>query len=156
MRFAFLLLVLFPITELMVLIKVGSLIGVLPTVALVLCTASLGIYLLRQQGLNTLFRARERMASGQVPAREMLEGIIIAACGALLLAPGFITDIIALTGLFPLTRRKIVDRMLASQRWQAGAYAQTGFYQSSTVAPFESDNGSRRPEIIEGEYRREE
>ncbi|MCK5893373.1 MAG: FxsA family protein [Endozoicomonadaceae bacterium] len=157
MRFAFLSLVLFPIAEIMVLIKIGSLIGVLVTVLLLLFTASLGIYLLREQGIRTLLRARERMMNGQVVGQEMLEGVIIVACGVLLVAPGFITDTIALIGFFPVTRRCIVDRILASHQWRASAYSQTGFDQSNAkkTDPFEQ-NAERRPEIIEGEFRREE
>lgn len=157
MRFAFLLLVLFPIVELMLLIKIGSLIGVLLTVALVLCTASLGVYLLRQQGLRTLFRARERLMNDQIPAQEMLEGVIIAACGALLLAPGFITDTIALMGFFPMIRRCIVDHILASQQWRANTYTQTKFHQSDTKNSdlFERGTAGHKSEVLEGEFRRE-
>ena len=118
MRFGFLLLVLLPITELMILIKVGGLIGVLPTIALIFMTASAGLFLLRQEGFSTLVRARNKMSAGEIPAMEMMEGLIIAFCGALLLAPGFITDVVAFCGLIPPIRRAIVKRMTSSPRFQ--------------------------------------
>ena len=153
MRFTFVLLVLFLSIELMVLIKVGSLIGVLPTVALVLCTTSLGGYLLRKQGLSALFRARERMANAQMPVREMLEGIVIATCGFLLLIPGFITDILALVGALPATRCRIVDHMLANQQW----HTQAEFSESDVASgPFMQETAGQKPEVIEGEFHREE
>ena len=159
MRLGFFFLVLFPITELMILIKVGGLIGVLPTVALILFTASAGLFLLRQEGFGTLTRAREKMASGQIPAMEMMEGLVIAFCGALLLAPGFITDCIALCGLVAPVRRKIIKRASSSPRFQvytSSGSVGTGFggqgFGGSTQQPF----GQSSPnDVIDGEYRRE-
>ncbi|MCL6271399.1 FxsA family protein [Sansalvadorimonas sp. 2012CJ34-2] len=172
MRLGFFLLVLFPITELMILIKVGGLIGVIPTVGLILFTASMGLFLLRQEGFSILMRARQRMNSGEIPAMEMMEGLVIAFCGALLLAPGFITDCIALCGLIAPIRRKVIKRMISSPRFKVytsggmGARSPASF-GASFGAGFDStteNNGfgentirqSQRKDVIDGEYRREE
>ncbi len=176
MRLGFMLLVLFPITELMILLKVGGLIGVLPTLALILLTASAGLYLMRREGFSTFVRAQQRMASGEVPATEIMEGLMIAFCGALLLAPGFMTDIIALCGLIPPVRRLIIKCMTKSSRFQGytsggsqsshysrhqSAYSSAGNdtgRTSSGDSPW-SGAGRRRPsseDVIDGEYRRED
>ena len=81
--------VIMPVVEMWVLVEVGSEIGALTTIGLVLLTAMLGLALLRQQGVSTLMRANQRMQSGQLPAQEMVEGIFLAVGGALLLTPGF-------------------------------------------------------------------
>ena len=87
MKFLFILFVVMPVAEITLLIKVGQQIGALYTVSLVVLTAIVGSFMLRQQGLSTLFRAQERMNSGQIPLQEMLEGIFLAVGGALLITP---------------------------------------------------------------------
>lgn len=108
MKFLFILFVVLPIVEIMVLIEVGSQIGTLNTAALVVLTALIGSLMLRQQGLSTLFRARERIDSGQLPLQEMLEGICLAVGGALLVTPGFVTDAIGFACLLPVSRVALV------------------------------------------------
>jgi|GEM_PF-39686 UPF0716 protein FxsA len=112
MRVLFLLFILVPIVEMVVLIKVGQAIGTLWTVGLVLLTAFLGINILRQQGLSTLSRARWRVRSGQLPVQEMLTGILLAVGGALLLTPGFITDTFGFICLFPWSRHWLLSHLL--------------------------------------------
>src|SRR5687768_16079416 len=104
MRFLFLLIIVLPIAELMLLIEVGQEIGVLPTVLIVLATASSGIAILRRQSVSTLRRAQQRMQGGEMPGREIMEGFLISIGGALLLTPGFITDVFAICLLLPPTR----------------------------------------------------
>jgi UPF0716 protein FxsA len=104
MRFALLLFIVMPIIEMWLLITIGSYIGALSTIALVLLTALMGIGLLRQQGVSTLWRGKKKLQQGKIPAQEMMEGIVLAVSGALLLTPGFVTDIIGLLGLLPFTR----------------------------------------------------
>ena len=101
MRFIFALFIAVPIVEMLVLIEVGQQIGALWTIALVLLTAFIGINLLRHQGLATLSRANWRIKSGELPAQEILEGILLAVGGALLLTPGFVTDTIGFLLLIP-------------------------------------------------------
>ncbi len=103
-----------PIVEMWILIEVGGLIGALPTIALVVFTATLGLSLLKRQGLSTLMRARRKMDEGSIPASELVSGVMIAVGGALLLTPGFVTDAIGFALLIPRTRQwfllKLVDR----------------------------------------------
>ena len=103
-----------PIVEMWILIEVGGWIGALPTIALVVLTATLGLSLLKRQGLSTLMRARRKMDEGSIPASELVSGVMIAVGGALLLTPGFVTDAIGFGLLIPQTRQwlflKLVDR----------------------------------------------
>lgn len=112
MRFLLLLFIVMPIVEMWVLITVGSSIGAVNTISLVLLTALIGIFLLRQQGLETLWRGREKLRQGRVPAQEMLEAITLAISGALLLTPGFVTDSIGFVGLIPICRRMFIKGLL--------------------------------------------
>lgn len=112
MRFLLLLFIVMPIVEMWVLISVGSSIGPINTILLVLLTALIGIFLLREQGFETLWRGREKLQQGQVPAQEMAEAIVLAVSGALLLTPGFVTDSIGFAGLVPLCRQAFVNRLL--------------------------------------------
>ena len=111
MRVFLFLFLLFPIIELALLIKVGSAIGVLPTLLLVIGTAILGSVLLRVAGVATAWRAREKLARGELPEQEMLEGLLIAVGGGLLLLPGFISDIFGVLCLIPFTRRLLVGQV---------------------------------------------
>ena len=104
---ALLLVVLFialPIAELYVIIQVGGAIGVLPTLALLVADSFLGAALLRSQGRQAWARFNQALAEGRVPAREVSDGALIILGGALLLTPGFITDIFGLILLIPPTR----------------------------------------------------
>jgi UPF0716 protein FxsA len=146
MPVAFLIFILVPIAEIYVLIRVGSEIGAWPTIGLVLLTAIVGVALLRQQGLSTLARGMGRLDRGQLPAQEMVEGMLLAIAGALLLTPGFLTDGIGFLLLLPPTRlavvRWLLDRMIVGgpgPAWRQRHGHQTG------RGPFEpySDAGSR-------------
>ncbi|MDR9424690.1 MAG: FxsA family protein [Marinobacter sp.] len=147
--------IIMPVTELAVLIQVGSVIGVMNTIGLVLLTAVVGAWLLRQQGLATLLRANERLNSGELPAKEVAEGLILAVGGAMLLTPGFITDTFGFLCLIPGSRHWLAAQALKrmtiagrgqSFRFQAGSFRQGPF---SGRGPFDRDaNG----DIIEGEY----
>ena len=112
MRYLLLLFIVMPIIEMWILISVGSSIGAINTIGLVLLTALIGISLLREQGFETLWRGREKLQRGNLPAQELIEAIILAVSGALLLTPGFVTDAIGFMGLIPVFRRKIFNNML--------------------------------------------
>ena len=94
-----------PVIEMWILIEVGGWIGVLPTIALITLTATLGLSLLKRQGLSTLMIARRKMDEGSIPASELVSGVMIAVGGALLLTPGFVTDAIGFALLIPQTRQ---------------------------------------------------
>lgn len=112
MRLLFLIFIVLPIAEMILLIKVGSLIGVLPTVGLVLLTAMLGVWLMRVQGMATLTRVQAKLAQGEVPETELLEGIMLLIGGVLLLTPGFITDTFGFICLIPGLRQPIARWIL--------------------------------------------
>jgi len=105
-----------PLAELAVIIEVGQAIGVPLTILILLADSVLGGILLRAQGRAAWRRLREAMRAGRVPHREVLDGALVIFGGALLLTPGFLTDIVGLLLLIPPTRavaRRIVGRVLA-------------------------------------------
>lgn len=117
----FLLFAIVPVVELLVLIKIGSRIGAFNTVALVILSALLGLMLVRLEGLRTLRQIQLTLAQGQIPAEELIDGILIFVAGILLLTPGVLTDVFALVLLIPYTRmhfkrwlRRRFDRMMES------------------------------------------
>lgn len=134
-----------PIVEIYLLIKVGQVIGAGWTVALVVLTAVIGVWLLRLQGLSTLLRARQKLEHDELPAQELLEGVCLVVAGALLLTPGFFTDTIGFLLLLPPSRRWLVRRLAA--RLVAGAEVQ-----------IRTGGGGRRDgDVIDGvKYRRED
>lgn len=93
-----------PIAEIYVIIQVGELIGVWPTVALLLADALLGSYLLKHQGRSAWRRFNEALAQRRLPGKEVADGALILVGGTLLLAPGFITDVFGAVLLIPPTR----------------------------------------------------
>ncbi len=117
-----------PLVELYLIIEVGSVIGALWTVLLVVLTAVIGVSLLRIQGFNTLNRARQNMERGTLPAMEMMEGMILAVGGALLITPGFITDTLGFLCLIPATRRAMIRYLM-----QRSAIHGQGFYSHGTT-----------------------
>ena len=107
-----------PIIEIYLLIQIGQVIGAGWTIFLVVFTAVIGVWLLRIQGLSTLLRAQEKMRQGELPAREILEGMGLVVAGALLLTPGFFTDTVGFFLLLPPTRvwlvSKVASRMVVA------------------------------------------
>lgn len=93
-----------PLLELYILIKIGSYIGAFQTVALVVLMVALGVVLARFEGLRTWRQIRWSLAQGIVPAEEMVDGVLIFVAGILLIAPGVLTDLVALILLIPYTR----------------------------------------------------
>jgi UPF0716 protein FxsA len=98
--------------EITVLIAIGSVIGVLPTIALVILATVVGIMLLRREGMRALTAFRDKIRSGQPPQAEVLDGFFIAAAAVLIILPGFISDLLAIALLFPPTRRMLQKRIL--------------------------------------------
>jgi len=121
MPILFLLFVIVPIVEIAVLLKIGSAIGWFTTLVIVVGTAALGTWMLRQQGMKTLATARSRMDAGQLPATELLEGVVLLFGGALLLTPGFLSDTIGFLCLIPATRRWMVAQLGARAALRAGS-----------------------------------
>jgi UPF0716 protein FxsA len=116
---ALLLIVLFiviPIAELYVIIQIGELIGIWWTIALLLVDSILGSWLMRSQGRLAWRRFNQAISEGRVPAREVLDGVLVIFGGALLLTPGFITDVFGAIFLIPPTRA-LVRRLLIRRRF---------------------------------------
>jgi UPF0716 protein FxsA len=112
-RFLFLLFVTVPLLELYLLIQVGSYFGAVATIGLCLFTAALGAVLLRHQGLETLMRVQTRLERGEMPANELIGGLILLFSGILLLTPGLFTDIIGFICLLPQFRNYVANGMLS-------------------------------------------
>jgi len=110
----FLLFVVVPIADLVMLVRMGQSVGVFPTFALVLGTVSLGMVFIRARGTRTLEAMARELATGRIPGRQMFDGLAILMGGSLLIAPGLLTDAAGLTLLFPPTRRWL---QAATRRW---------------------------------------
>jgi UPF0716 protein FxsA len=103
----FLLFLVVPIIEIYLMIKVGNLIGGVPTVAILLLISFLGAHLVRSQGFRIITQVREELAKGRLPAAQMLDGALVLVGSILLLVPGFCTDFLGIFFLVPVTRRFI-------------------------------------------------
>lgn len=101
-----------PFVEIFLLLQVGGLIGVFPTIFLVVLTAVWGASLLRQQGFATWQRLQTQLSKGEIPAEEMIEGPILLVGGALLLTPGFFTDLLGFACLLPVFRQRIAHYII--------------------------------------------
>ncbi|MBU2569500.1 MAG: FxsA family protein [Gammaproteobacteria bacterium] len=138
----FLCFLIIPFLEIYLLLTIGGLIGVFPTVFLVVFTAVLGAALLRQQGFATLRRFQENLNQGIVPAYEMIEGPILLVGGALLLTPGFFTDVLGFACLIPQLRGKIARYVIENHLIQTGGAVHPG--------------RSKDNNVLEGEYKKED
>lgn len=114
------------VAEIYVLIAVGSVIGAGWTILLLIATTVIGMLLVRLQGLAVFHRAQAALARGDVPAKEMLEGLAMLPSGFLLLLPGFITDLIGVVLFVPLIRRALLLTLIGNrhvlfrqQQWSA-------------------------------------
>jgi UPF0716 protein FxsA len=138
MAFLVVLFIVVPIAELYVIIKVGQLIGIWPTLALLLADALLGSMLLRHQGRGAWRRFNEALAQRRFPGKEVADGVLIVIGGTLLLTPGFLTDIAGLFLLIPPTRA-IARRVL--RRFTVGRFTVVGMPGGG--GPFGSRNDTR-------------
>ena len=98
-----------PLVEIAILIKIGKVIGAGYTIALVIGTAILGAALLRTQGISTLAKIQKNINRGQLPATELIEGLILLISGVLLLTPGFFTDMLGFLALVPILRQRLAQ-----------------------------------------------
>src|SRR6185437_11726815 len=136
-----LLFIVVPIAELFVIIQVGGLIGVWPTLLLLLLDAILGSWLLKHEGRAAWRRFNQALAERRMPAKEVADGFLIILGGALLIAPGFITDIFGILFLLPPTRA-VARRIL--RRWTVGRVAVVGFPGRATMGGFGTGSGAKR------------
>lgn len=107
-----------PIVELYVFVQVADAIGFLPTLFWIVAVSVVGAWLVKREGLSALRRANQRVARGEVPTDELVSGMLILFGGALLLTPGFFTDVLGLVLVFPPTRALL--RGTVKRRFVAG------------------------------------
>ncbi len=134
-----------PLIEIAVFIQLGGLLGLWPTLGLVILTAVVGTWLLRLQGLTTLLRVQQQMQQGILPKRELFDGLCLLFAGALLLTPGFVTDSFGLALFVPAFRdllRGLLSRFAADR------------IQTTTWTSHEAGRSSRPGNtVIDGDYR---
>lgn len=139
----FLLFVLIPVVELSVLIRVGEVLGTWTTIGLVLFTAVVGVSLVRSQGLSTLMQVQQKLTRGEAPGQEIVEGMMLAMAGVLLVIPGFVTDFIGLLLLTPLTRRPIAALVFKRMQLRVVSGLQGGMHGGFGAGPFGPHSGSQ-------------
>ncbi|MCW8877052.1 MAG: FxsA family protein [Kangiellaceae bacterium] len=167
MRFLFLLFILMPIVEIGVFIQVGDIVGLGPTLLMVLATAIIGVNLLKRQGLRTWQEIQTQLAQGQVPAMAMASAAQLLFAGGLLLTPGFVTDTIGFALLVPAVRHAVAHQLIKNWTHKATKVHQGGFYHQSysgradethAQEPFSQQKSSRdnnrvnSGDVIEGEF----
>lgn len=128
-----------PLVEIYFLIEVGSVIGALPTVLAVVFTAVLGVFLIRIQGFSTMQKAQAAMQAGQVPAQEMIEGVMLLIAALMLLIPGFITDSVGFILLIPPVRKYLAGKVISrghlgagfgrAEQWHRGGHAGGDYFE---------------------------
>ena len=143
----FLLFTLVPLVELALLIRIGGLIGLGPTLGLVLVTGAAGAWLARREGLRSWLAVGREMAAGRVPGEELVHGMLILLAGALLVTPGVLTDLAG----FALLVRPVRRRMIAKLRGRFTRQLETGaagFMGGPGIGIFwrSSPGGADRPE----------
>ena len=133
MNTAILLILGIPIIEIYIFIKVGSEIGALNTILLIITTAVVGIWYARYEGFNTLRSGMSQLVKNELPLYEIVSGAAIAFAALLLILPGFATDIIGILLVFPITRKIILNKY------------------SKKYSTKNKNNGNKK-NYIEGEY----
>jgi UPF0716 protein FxsA len=138
-----------PIVELWVIIRVGVVIGFVPTLALLILVSVAGTMLMKQQGLATWRRLQQTLERGEMPTKEVTDGALILLGGALLLTPGFVTDIVGLFLLFPPTRAVVKGTFRRWAMGRAGIAGEVGrnVYEARVVR---ERRGPMTPEPPEG------
>jgi UPF0716 protein FxsA len=115
-----LLFVVIPLAELYVIIQVGHVIGALDTIGLLLLVSMAGAWLMKREGMSVWRRFQRQVEAGKVPGREIADGVMILSAGALLLAPGFLTDLAGLLLLLPPVRAAVRAGVLRRAARRAG------------------------------------
>ena len=140
-----------PIVEMYLLIEVAKRIEALPTILLVMLTAVLGVSLIRQQGLSTLTKGIRRLNQAEIPAAEIIEGVLLAVAGAFLITPGFLTDLIGFMIIIPITRR--ITALMLLKRMAARADFRTN---DSDLRGGSNKTRDASGSVIEGEYEKKD
>ncbi|QXO17575.1 MULTISPECIES: FxsA family protein [Vibrio] len=141
-----------PVIEIGLFIQVGGMLGLWPTLALVLITAFVGASLVRSQGLSTLLTVQQRMQRGEIPAQQIVEGVMLAVAGVLLLTPGFMTDTMGMLILLPRPRAMLAKYLMTKvvvTNMSAGGF-QSGPYERGP------DQHGQGGQTFDGEYERKD
>ncbi|MGI9489551.1 MAG: FxsA family protein [Geminicoccaceae bacterium] len=142
-----------PLIEIAVLIQIGSWLGLWPTLGLIILTAIIGTWMLRQQGFAVLARVQQQLAEGSVPLGEVFEGFCLVIAGALLLTPGFVTDVIG-GSLLMRPVRVWLYRTLGG-RFRAAAMPNTspGRHGPVVDGDFETVDPDQKPSSTDGDLK---
>ena len=151
MPILFIIFVLVPVIEIALFIQAGDWFGLGPTLFMIVLTAVIGVSLLRQQGLSTLYKAQQKMNQWELPAQEMVEGIMLAVAGALLITPGFFTDTVGFLLLIPVFRRYLFNQVLKNKVNMHVQSNQSHFYDQHFDDSRPEQNQGHR--TIEGEFK---
>lgn len=100
------------VAEITVMVTVGNLVGILPTILLLIAATFLGVALLRREGVKTLGALQAAVTARRPPERELVDGVLVAAAGVLVILPGFISDVLAILLLLPPTRAIVRRRLI--------------------------------------------
>ncbi|MFA0088516.1 FxsA family protein [Vibrio sp. 10N.261.51.F12] len=154
-----------PIIEIGLFIQVGGFLGLWPTIGLVLITAFVGATLVRSQGLQTLMSVQNRLQQGEMPAQQIVEGVMLAVSGVLLLTPGFMTDAMGMVVLIPGPRAMIAKYLMSKvavntmqSGFHQGGGPQGGFYSNDPFqrGPFDGSRQEKDDNTFEGEFERKD
>ncbi len=119
----FIIFVIIPLSEIIVFVSVSDKIGLGTALLMALFTAILGGFIVKYQGMQTIITAQESMQKGNIPSKELFDGLCIVAAGATLITPGFITDIIGFALLVPSIRNILRRKLTASDKFQASSFS---------------------------------
>ncbi len=129
--------------EVYVLMSVGEIFGAELTIGLIILTAFLGSYLVRSQGLQTMKTLQSRMAAGEAPGQQIIEGMMLLMCGVLLVTPGFVTDTLGLLILTPGIRAKLAQAIMA--KYKDRVIPQSSFTAQGSSFHFTSSGPGQSP-----------
>lgn len=137
--------IMIPLAEVMVFMAVSDKIGLGMALLMALFTAILGGFVVKYQGIQTMFNAQKSLQHGELPSKELFDGLCLVAAGATLITPGFITDAIGFSLLIPSFRDTLRQRLSKSQRFQTSEF-------HARHDGFNTRHNPRDPNVIDVEY----
>jgi len=129
-----------PIIEIYLLIKIGSQIGAITTILLIFTTAIVGVYYAKYEGINTLKSGFAQISKNEVPTYEMISGAAIALAAILLIIPGFATDVIGFLIIFPITRKLIFSKFITKLKFSKNKYERKKDFIDGEFEDIENDD----------------